>query len=152
MKEAYRKIRNTIKFILGNLYDYDPAKDRISYNGLQQVDRYMLFKTAELVKRIDRAYSEYDFHVVYHAILDFCVVDLSSFYLDILKDRLYVSKSTATARRSGQTVLYDILVSLVTMLAPVLSFTAEEAWKYMPAKDAESVFLTDHARHPVFPE
>ena len=152
LKEAYRKIRNTIKFILGNLYDYDPAKDRISYNDMQQVDRYMLFKTAELVKRIDRAYSEYDFHVVYHAILDFCVVDLSSFYLDILKDRLYVSKSTSTSRRSGQTVLHDILVSLVTMLAPVLSFTAEEAWNYIPAKEAESVFLTDHARQPVFPE
>ena len=152
LKEAYRKIRNTIKFILGNLYDFDPAKDRTAYKDMQPVDRYMLYKTAELVKKIDGAYREYDFHIVYHAILDFCVVDLSSFYLDILKDRLYVSKSTSAARRAGQTVLYDILVSLVTMLAPVLSFTAEEAWRYMPDKGTESIFLTDHARHRVFPE
>ena len=152
LKEAYRKIRNTIKFILGNLYDFDPAQGRTAYADMQAVDRYMLYKTAELVKRIDRAYREYDFHIVYHAILDFCIVDLSSFYLDILKDRLYVSKATSTARRSGQTVLYDILVSLVTMLAPVLSFTAEEVWRYMPDKGTESIFLTDSAQHRVFPE
>ncbi len=152
LKEAYRKIRNTIKFILGNLYDFDPAKDRIAYKDMKPVDRYMLYKTAELVKRIDRAYREYDFHIVYHAVLDFCVVDLSSFYLDILKDRLYVSKSASRARRSCQTVLYDILMSLITMLAPILSFTAEEAWKYMPNKEAESIFLTDHLHRQAFPE
>ncbi len=152
LKEAYRKIRNTIKFILGNLYDFDPKKDRIDYKDMRAVDLYMLNKTTELVKRIDRAYQEYDFHVVYHMILDFCVVDLSSFYLDILKDRLYVSKSSSPARRAAQTVLYDILVSLVTMLAPVLSFTAEEAWKYIPGRQTESIFLTDQLQKAVFPE
>ncbi len=152
LKEAYRKIRNTIKFILGNLYDFDPKKDRIDYKDMRAVDLYMLNKTTELVKRIDRAYQEYDFHVVYHTILDFCVVDLSSFYLDILKDRLYVSKSSSPARRAAQTVLYDILVSLVTMLAPVLSFTAEEAWKYIPGRQTESIFLTDQLQKAVFPE
>ncbi len=152
LKEAYRKIRNTIKFILGNLYDFDPEKDRVDYADMPKVDRYMLYKTGELIKRIDRAYDEYDFHVVYHAILDFCVVDLSAFYLDILKDRLYVSKATSPGRRSAQTVLYDILTSLVTMLAPVLSFTAEEAWGYIPGGKAQSVFLTDAARGHAFPE
>ncbi len=152
LKEAYRKIRNTIKFILGNLYDFDQKKDRMDYKDMRPVDLYMLYKTAELVKRIDRAYNEYDFHVVYHAILDFCVVDLSSFYLDILKDRLYVSKSGSKARRASQTVLYDILISLVTMLAPVLSFTAEEAWRYIPNRETESIFLTDHLQKTVFPE
>ncbi len=152
LKEAYRKIRNTIKFILGNLYDFDPAHDRTAYRDMQRVDRYMVDKTAELVRRIDRAYQEYDFHIVYHAVLDFCVVDLSSFYLDILKDRLYISRAGSPARRSAQTVLYDILTSLITILAPVLSFTAEEAWKYVPGRETESVFLTDLTRTRKFPE
>jgi isoleucyl-tRNA synthetase len=133
-------------------YGFDPKKDRIDYKDMGSVDLYMLYKTAELVKRIDRAYHEYDFHVVYHTILDFCVVDLSSFYLDILKDRLYVSKSGSQARRASQTVLYDVLISLVTMLAPVLSFTAEEAWKYIPNKEEKSIFLTDQLQKTIFPE
>ncbi len=152
LKEAYRKIRNTIKFILGNLYDFDPAHDRTAYRDMQRVDRYMVDKTAELVRRIDRAYQEYDFHIVYHAVLDFCVVDLSSFYLDILKDRLYISRAGSPARRSAQTVLYDILTSLITILAPVLSFTAEEAWKYVPGRETDSVFLTDLTRTRKFPD
>jgi len=151
LKEAYRKIRNTIKFILGNLYDFDPEKDRVAPEGMKPVDLYMLYKTAELVKRIEKAYNEYNFHIVYHTVLDFCVVDLSSFYLDILKDRLYVSKASSQARRSAQTVLYDILHAMVIMIAPILSFTAEEAWRYIPNKDAESVFLTALQKE-IFPE
>lgn len=152
LKEAYRKIRNTIKFILGNLYDFEPLKNTIDYNNMQAVDRYMLFRTAELVKKIEKAYQEYDFHIVYHAVVDFCVVDLSSFYLDILKDRLYVSKAAQPERRSAQTVLYRIVVALISMIAPVLSFTAEEAWKYIPGDKEESIFLSRISGQQVFPE
>ncbi|MGC8900866.1 MAG: isoleucine--tRNA ligase [bacterium] len=152
LKEAYRKIRNTIKFILGNLYDFNPELHRVEPKDMKPVDLYMLYKTSELVKRIDKAYVEYNFHIVYHAILDFCVVDLSAFYLDILKDRLYVSKPDSQARRSAQTVLYDILHALVVLIAPVLSFTAEEAWRYIPGRQSESVFLTDYMQKHSFTE
>lgn len=151
LKEAYRKIRNTIKFILGNLYDFDPKLNRVEPQQMKQVDLYMLYKTSELVNRINKAYNEYNFHIVYHGILDFCVVDLSAFYLDILKDRLYVSKPDSIGRRSAQTVLYDILNALIVLIAPVLSFTAEEAWRYLPGKQHESVFLTNYYKEHSFP-
>lgn len=152
LKEAYRKIRNTMKFILGNLYDFDPEKHRVAYKDMPPLEKYMIYKTAELVRKIDKAYEDYNIHIVYHAMLDFCVADLSSFYLDVLKDRLYVSKSDAPGRRAAQTVLYDTLVSLIAMIAPVLSFTAEEVWAHLPGKKEESVFLSNVLHEQVFPE
>lgn len=152
LKEAYRKIRNTMKFILGNLYDFDPEKHRVAYKDMPPIEKYMIYKTADLVKKIEKAYEDYNIHVVYHAMLDFCVADLSSFYLDVLKDRLYVSKSDAPGRRAAQTVLYDTLVSLIAMIAPVLSFTAEEVWAHLPGKKEESVFLSNVLHKQVFPE
>ncbi|MCL4558587.1 MAG: isoleucine--tRNA ligase [Deltaproteobacteria bacterium] len=152
LKEAYRKIRNTMKFILGNLYDFDPGKDWIAYGSMGPLEKYMLFRTAELVQKIEKAYQDYNFHIVYHAVLDFCVADLSSFYLDILKDRLYVSRSDSPGRRAAQTVLYDILARLIEMLAPVLSFTAEEAWSHLPGTKEESVFLSNGTARRPLPE
>ncbi len=152
LKEAYRKIRNTMKFILGNLYDFDPEKDRVAYSGMAPLERYMLSRASELIKKIEKAYEDYNFHIVYHAVLDFCVVDLSSFYLDILKDRLYASRSDDPGRRAAQTVLHDVLVSLIEAIAPILSFTAEEAWSHLPGRKEESVFLSNGADRRPLPE
>ncbi len=138
--DAYRRIRNTIRFMLGNLYDFEPSKDNIHYNDLLPIDKYMLHRTNQLIKRIRKAYDEYDFHIVYHSIHNFCVVDLSAFYLDILKDRLYTWASKSKGRRSAQTVIYRILRTLIKLIAPVTSFTAYEAWKFLPGEKSENLF------------
>jgi isoleucyl-tRNA synthetase len=142
--EAYRRIRNTSRFILGNLYDFDPAKDRVSYEQLQEIDRFMLHKLAGMTARVRRAYREYAYHVFYHTFHNFCAVDLSAFYLDVLKDRLYTLAANSPERRAAQTVLYDLVMAMVRLMAPVLAFTAEELWRYIPgAQDvAPSVHLT----------
>ena len=143
LSEGYRKIRNTIRYILGNCYDFDPQKDALPYEDLDELDRYVLHRLQVLVERVSRAYDEFDFHVVFHAIHNFCVVEMSNFYLDVLKDRLYTSSATSDARRSAQTVLHEILVALIKLVAPVLTFTAEEAWGYLPGDREESVQLAD---------
>jgi isoleucyl-tRNA synthetase len=135
LTEAYRKIRNTFKFILGNLYDFDPAKDRVEHKDLLEIDRLMLHRLQKLVSRVRAAYSEYNFHVFFHSFHNFCAVDLSAFYLDILKDRLYTCKPGSVERRAAQTVMYELLCDMVRLAAPVLSFTSEEIWKYVPGKD-----------------
>ncbi|MBI5184912.1 MAG: isoleucine--tRNA ligase [Nitrospinae bacterium] len=141
LTEAYRKIRNTFKFILGNLYDFDPAKDRVGHKDLLEIDRLMLHRLQKLGQRIRAAYSEYNFHVFFHSFHNFCAVDLSSFYLDILKDRLYTCKHDSIERRAAQTVIYELLHDMARLAAPVLSFTAEEIWQYVPGivPGAESV-------------
>ena len=141
LTEAYRRIRNTARFLLGNLYDFDPAKDRVDYAGLPEIDRFALHRLQTLVARVRRAYERFEFHSVYHGLHNFCVVDLSSFYLDVLKDRLYTQPAASQARRAAQTVLYETLHTLVRLAAPVLSFTAEEVWDYLPGEKERSVFL-----------
>jgi isoleucyl-tRNA synthetase len=131
LTEAYRRIRNTCRFILGNLYDYDPSKDRVPYDQMEELDRWALHRTQELSERVLRAYDDFEFHIVYHSLHNFCVLDLSSFYLDILKDRLYVTPPKSLLRRSAQTAMREILDVLVRLMAPVLSFTADEIWQHL---------------------
>jgi isoleucyl-tRNA synthetase len=132
LSEAYRKIRNTIRFALGNLNDFDPSRHVVANEQLEDLDRWMLERTADLVKKCREWYAAYEFHRVYHAIHDFCVVDLSAFYYDVLKDRLYTKAAKNKSRRSGQTAVWKITGALVRLLAPTLVFTAEEVWKFLP--------------------
>jgi isoleucyl-tRNA synthetase len=130
--EAYRKIRNTCRFLLSNLYDFDPAQHRVPYEQLPELDRWALGRLGELIPRVVRAYEEFEFHTIFHALNNFCAVDLSAIYLDILKDRLYTFRKDSPLRRGSQTVLYDVLVALTKLMAPILSFTAEEIWRILP--------------------
>jgi len=127
--EAYRKIRNTCRFLLSNLYDFDPGKDRVTYEQLPELDRWALHRLSELIPRVRKSYDEFEFHTIFHALNNFCSVDLSSVYLDILKDRLYTFRADSPLRRGSQTVLYEILVAMTKLMAPILSFTAEEIWR-----------------------
>jgi len=131
LSEVYRKIRNTIRYILGNTSDFDYEKDKVAFADMEELDKWALMHTQLLKKSVTEAYENYDFHVLYHAIHDFCVVEMSSFYLDIIKDRLYASKADDKKRRSAQTAMYEIMKDLVVMLTPVLSFTMEEVYQFM---------------------
>jgi isoleucyl-tRNA synthetase len=131
--EIYKKLRNTFRFLLGNLNGFDPARDRIAEADLLPLDRYMLARTRELTENILDWYERFEFHRVYHAVNEFAIVDLSSFYLDVLKDRMYTFAPTSHERRSAQTVLWQITETLVRLIAPILSFTADEVWEYLPA-------------------
>jgi isoleucyl-tRNA synthetase len=130
--EIYKKLRNTFRFLLGNLNGFDPARDRIAESDLLPLDRYMLARTRELTENILDWYERFEFHRVYHAVNEFAIVDLSSFYLDVLKDRMYTFAPTSKERRSAQTVLWQITETLVRLVAPILSFTADEVWEYLP--------------------
>ena len=132
LSEAYRKIRNTFRFALGNLNDFDPSRDAVPNAELDEMDQWMLERTADLVKRCQEWYAAYEFHRVYHAIHDFCVVDLSAFYYDVLKDRLYTKAAKNKSRRSAQTAVWRITSALVRLATPILVFTSEEIWKYLP--------------------
>ena len=132
--------------MMANLGDFDPDADMVAYEDMLDIDRWIVAEMNELVKTCREAYDNYEFHIVYHAINKFCTIELSKLYIDITKDRLYVEKANSAARRSGQTALYMVLSDLVRLLAPVISFTAEEIWKAMPHKASdkmESVFLND---------
>jgi isoleucyl-tRNA synthetase len=118
--------------MIGNLFDFDPAKDISEASQMQEIDRYAMHRLQELVEKVRKAYDGYDFHVIYHAIYNYCTVDLSAFYLDVLKDRLYTSPQVSASRRSAQTAVYHILEALARIMAPILPFTAEEIWSYMP--------------------
>ncbi len=131
--ELYRKLRNTFRFLLGNLNGFDPARDRIAEAELLPLDRYMLARTRELTEKILGWYEAFEFHRVYQAVNEFAIVDLSSFYLDVLKDRMYTFAPTSLARRSAQTVLWQITEALVRLVAPILSFTADEVWELFAA-------------------
>ncbi len=143
VSEAYRRIRNTARYILGNIHDFDPATDSVADHELLEIDRWALSKLEGLVSRVLKAYEAYDFHVLYHAVHNFCAVDMSAFYLDVLKDRLYTSSKQGLARRSAQTAMYRILDALTRMMAPVLSFTAEEIWGFMPGEREASAHLAE---------
>jgi isoleucyl-tRNA synthetase len=131
--ELYRKLRNTFRFLLGNLHGFDPAQHRVAESDLLRLDRYMLARTRDLAEKILGWYEAFEFHRIYHAVNEFAIVDLSSFYLDVLKDRMYTFAPTSAARRSAQTVLWQISEALVRLVAPILSFTADEVWEYLPA-------------------
>jgi isoleucyl-tRNA synthetase len=137
LSEAYRKIRNTFRYGLGNLSDFDPSRNAVPNDQLDEIDAWMLERAADLVKKCREWYAAYDFHRVYHAIHDFCVVDLSSFYYDVLKDRLYTKAATNRSRRSAQTAVWKISGALVRLAAPILVFTSEEIWKYLPKGQGE---------------
>ncbi len=139
--DAYRKVRNVLRFIFGNVADFDPKTDRV--DELLEIDRYAFGLLNKLVRDVTRFYDEFDFHKGYHAIFDFLTVDLSAFYLDILKDRLYAAGKKSLERRSAQTVVYEIGTVLLKMLAPVLSFTTEEIYDVLPFEKKESIHLED---------
>ncbi len=146
MSESYRRMRNTVRFLLGNLAGFDPAVDAVPPAEMVAIDRWALSRTAALHEEIAEAYRKYEYYVIYQKILNFCVVDLGGFYLDLLKDRLYTTPKKGLARRSAQTALFHIAESMVRWLAPILSFTADEIWSFMPGKRSASVFLeTWHA-------
>ena len=131
LSEAYRKIRNTFRYALGNIYDFDPSKDAVPGEQLFEIDQWILVRAEELVSRCRIWYDEYAFNKVYRAVYDFAAVDLSSIYFDVLKDRLYTSATRSLARRSAQTTLYRLAYALVRLFAPVLSFTMEEVWGHL---------------------
>jgi len=143
LSEAYRKLRNTFRFALGNLADFDPARDSVPDAEMEELDRWMLSRTADLVKQCRGWYESFEFHRVFHALHDFAVVDLSAFYFDVLKDRLYTFAPRNRARRSAQTAVYRIAKALLTLVSPIMVFTAEEIWRYFPhvAGDVESAHL-----------
>ena len=136
--ESYRKIRNTSRYILGNISDFNPASDSLEFSELCELDKWALIKLNELIKLVREAYDAFDFHVVYHNVHNFCVVTMSNFYLDVIKDRLYTEKADSRLRRSAQTAMYKILKSLTLLLAPVLAFTTEEIWKEIPKSEKDS--------------
>ena len=145
LSEGYRKIRNTARYILSNINDFDPNKDMIKYADMLEIDRWAMMKLNQLVEKSINAYEAYEFHSLYNATLNFCIVDMSNFYLDILKSRLYTEKPDSFERRSAQSAMYMILNAMVKLLAPVLAYTCEEIWKFMPHladEDKESVMFS----------
>ncbi len=141
--EVYRKIRNTFRFLLGNLHDFDPAQNAVEDSKLQEVDQYMLHRLNQLVKDARDAYEDYEFSVVYNKVHNFCTIDLSSFYLDFAKDILYIEAEDHPSRRSIQTVYYKTLKALVQIMAPIIPHTTDEVWSYLPGEEALSVQLSD---------
>ena len=141
--ENYKKIRNTFRYILSNLYDFDPAKDAVRFEEMEELDQYMLRQTGAFTADVRNGYDEFAFHKIYHRVNHFCIVDLSAFYFDVLKDRLYISAPKSHARRSAQTAIWHIGEALVRLLAPIMTFTCEEIWGYLPpiAGREESVHL-----------
>ena len=149
LSEAYRKIRNTARYILGNLNGFNPDENMVSLDELMPIDKWALAKLNILIDKVREAYDKYEFHIVYHAIHNFCVVDMSNFYLDVLKDRLYTEKADSKARRAAQTSIYIILNAMTRMIAPILAYTSDEIWKYMPHSSNEKA---EHVIYNEMPE
>jgi isoleucyl-tRNA synthetase len=143
LSEAYRKIRNTARYALGNLDGFDPIADRVPYAEMRELDRWALAALNRLVAQVREAYAAYEFHTVYHELYRFCTVELSSVYFDVLKDRLYTHAPKSHGRRSAQTALYEIIDRLTRLVAPVLAFTADEIWENIPGARAASVHLAE---------
>jgi isoleucyl-tRNA synthetase len=145
LAKAYFNIRNACRFILGNLADFNPDLDRVAPETMPEIDRLILHKLQVLIRKVRQAYEEYEFYTIYHLVNNFTTVDLSAFYHDVLKDRLYTSAAASPARRSAQATMFEVLTALVRLLAPILSFTAEEVWRHLPdfAGKADSVHLTE---------
>ena len=146
LSDAYKKIRNTARFILGNLGGFDVNKDMVEDDKLFEIDKLALVKLDEMIDKVNAAYEAFDYHIVFHAIHNFCVIDMSNYYLDVIKDRLYCDKAGSLSRLAAQTTIYRILSAITRLVSPILSFTADEIWSYMPhteGENAESVFLND---------
>ena len=146
LSETYRKIRNTARILMANLGDFDPDSDALDVSELFDIDKWIISKVNDLAAVVRKAYNDYEFHIVYHGINNFCTVDLSKLYIDITKDRVYVEKKDGKARRSAQTAMYIVLSALTRLVSPLIAFTAEEIWQAMPHKASdikESVFLND---------
>lgn len=144
LADSYRRIRNTARNLLANLYDFDPARDAVGYASLAELDRWALGRLAALIKRCREAYEAYEFHVVYHALNNFCSVDMSALYFDIVKDRVYCSAAGSPERRGAQTAMHEVLSALARIVAPIMPFTADEIWRAMPGRGPEDcVFLGD---------
>lgn len=143
MVEAYRRVRNTCRFILGNLYDFD-CREMVSYTDMEEIDRWALHRLQEIIRRVREAYDQYQFHIAFFTLHNYCTVDLSALYLDVLKDRLYTSRKESKQRRSAQSAMFLILDAMTRLLSPILSFTAEEIWQSIPpyVGKEESVHLT----------
>lgn len=142
LSEAYRRIRNTCRYLLGNLDGFDPVKDSIPYEQMEELDRWAMLRLSQVTGRILDAYEKYQYHTVFHTLHNFCVVDLSNFYLDVLKDRMYASVQDGHLRRSAQTAFFHLAEGIVQLMSPILSFTAEEIWEHLPGPRPESVFLS----------
>ena len=151
VSEAYRKVRNTIRYLLSNLFDFDPVEDAVAEADLDELDRYALARHREVVGRVLQGYQDYEFHVVYHQLVQYCAVDLSSFYLDVLKDRLYCDPADGPRRRSAQTVLLRVAEDLARLMAPALPFTADEVWPLLPGRREPSVHVA-HFPSPAGPD
>lgn len=136
--EAYRKIRNTARYILGNLNDFDPDKDMVAPENLTNIDKWAVKTLNNLIEKVETSYDKFEFHQVYHSIHKFCVVDMSNFYLDVLKDRLYTEKKDSLSRRSAQSAIYLILDAMTRMLCPILAYTSDEIWRFMPHKSSDN--------------
>ena len=146
LSEIYRKIRNTARFILGNIADFDPTTDRVEYSKLSKTDKWALYKLNELIDKVTQSFEKCEFHTIFHAIHNFCVIDMSNIYLDIIKDTLYVEDKNCPARRAVQTTIYTILNVLTRMLAPILFFTSDEIWqqlKHSSDENPQNVMLND---------
>jgi len=141
LSDAYRRIRNTCRFMLGNLFDFDPSKDPVPYASMLDIDRFALYKLQRIIEKALKAYETYDFHVIYHSLYNYCTVDLSAFYLDILKDRLYTSAPASMERKSAQTVLFILLDTVTRLMAPILPFTSEEIWNHMPGDSKDPIYF-----------
>ncbi|MEC1376090.1 isoleucine--tRNA ligase [Heyndrickxia oleronia] len=151
VSEVYRKIRNTFRFLLGNLSDFDPATDKVRYEDLREVDQFMLVKLNNLIKQVRNAYEGYEYSTIYHNVNNFCTLDLSSFYLDFAKDVLYIEAKDNEERRAMQTVLYECLTALTKLLTPILPHTADEVWGYIPGIEEVSVQLTNMPEYVEIP-
>lgn len=146
ISDNYRKLRNTARYCLGNLYDFNPDKDMVANDALEELDKYALMKLDEVIEVARKGYEEYDYHTTAYALHNFCVVDMSNFYFDVLKDRLYTSAPQSATRRAAQTVLYKVLDALTLLLTPILAYTADEIWLAMPhesSKNAQSPLFND---------
>jgi isoleucyl-tRNA synthetase len=148
--DNYKKIRNTVRYILSNLYDFDPSYDAVRFDKMDEIDQYMLRQTCAFAEDVRGGYDEFAFHKIYHRVNQFCIVDLSAFYFDVLKDRLYISAAKSQSRRSAQTAIHRIGEALTRLLAPIMTFTCEEVWQHLPNTEdgrEQSVHLAYFPRH-----
>ncbi|MBF0188615.1 MAG: isoleucine--tRNA ligase [Magnetococcales bacterium] len=149
LADAYRRIRNTMRFLLSNLNDFDPSRDSVDHGEMQEIDRWALDRLANLIEQVETSYNDYVFHRVYQDLHYFCAVDMGAFYLDIIKDRLYCAAPDSVERRSALTAMHQVLESLVRLMAPILSFTSEEVWSHMEGEREESIHLAQFPKpHP----
>jgi isoleucyl-tRNA synthetase len=139
--EAYRKVRNTFRYLVSNLYDFDPARDAVPLDQMQDVDRYALAKYSDAARRIVEAYDSYDYPTIFHTLNALVTVDLSAFYLDVSKDRLYTFGARSIERRSAQTAVYRIADGLTRLIAPIMPVTSDQVWEFLPRRDVDSVHL-----------